>query len=62
MRPVMQVAEPQVVGLTPQTTVMGKADTMKTYILRSAQTVQRQSRRAPAATADIAATVFFKLL
>ncbi len=38
-------AEPQVVGLTPQTTVKRKrkADTMKTYILRTPKTVERQN-------------------
>ena len=48
MRLVKQVAEPQVVGLTPQTTAIRKADTMKTYTLRSAKTVQRQASPAPA--------------
>ena len=36
-------AEPQVVGLTPQTTVQRKASTMKTYILRDPKTVERQN-------------------
>jgi len=35
-------AEPQVVGLTPQTTDIRKTDTMKTYILRTAKPVERQ--------------------
>src|ERR1039458_4002026 len=35
-------AEPQVVGLTPQTTDLRKTDTMKTYILRSTNTVEPQ--------------------
>src|SRR5271169_287832 len=43
-------AEPQVVGLTPQTTDIRKTDTMKTYILRQPKPVEsqkpaRQSRR-----------------
>jgi len=33
-------AEPPVVGLTPQTTEIRKTDTMKTYILRPAKTVE----------------------
>ena len=36
-------AEPQVVGLTPQTTKKRKADTMKTYILRDPKAVERQN-------------------
>lgn len=49
LRPVEQVAEPQVVGLTPQTTMMTeRTDTMKTYLLREPQTVEPQNaRRAP---------------
>src|ERR1039458_4885916 len=35
-------AEPQVVGLTPQTTMKRKANTMKTYILRQTKPVERQ--------------------
>src|ERR1017187_2135260 len=35
-------AEPQVVGLTPQTTMKRKANTMKTYILRPAPPVEPQ--------------------
>jgi transposase len=35
-------AEPQVVGLTPQTTDERKTDTMKTYILRPAKPVEPQ--------------------
>jgi len=35
-------AEPQVVGLTPQTTDIRKTDTMKTYILRQPKPVQPQ--------------------
>jgi len=35
-------AEPQVVGLTPQTTMKRKTDTMKTYILRPEKTVEPQ--------------------
>jgi len=35
-------AEPQVVGLTPQTTMKRKANTMKTYILRQPETVESQ--------------------
>jgi hypothetical protein len=40
--------EPPLVGLTPQTTVIRTADTMKAYILRSSQTVQRQASPTPA--------------
>ena len=35
-------AEPQVVGLAPQTTDERKADTMKPYILRNPKPVQLQ--------------------
>ena len=35
-------AEPQVVGLTPQTTDIRKTDTMKTYILRPIKPVEPQ--------------------
>ena len=38
-------AEPQVVGLTPQTTLKRKADTMKTYILGNPKTVEPQIPR-----------------
>jgi len=52
-------AEPQVVGLTPQTTDERKTDTMKTYILRPPKTVEpqksiRSPRPKPAASATIA--------
>jgi len=52
-------AEPQVVGLTPQTTDISKTDTMRTYILRPPKTVERQKpirspRSQPAAPANIA--------
>src|SRR5271167_3515149 len=41
-------AEPQVVGLTPQTTDERKTDTMKTYILRDPKAVEPQkSTRSP---------------
>src|SRR5664279_3632220 len=41
-------AEPQVVGLTPQTTNIRKTDTMKTYILREPKPVESQKPgRAP---------------
>ena len=51
-------AEPQVVGLTPQTTDIRKTDTMRTYILRPPKTVERQKsirspRPKPAAPAAI---------
>ena len=36
-------AEPQVVGLTPQTTKKRRASTMKTYILRTPKTVEPQT-------------------
>ena len=47
LRPVMRVAEPQVVGLTPQTTEERKTDTMKTYILRDPKPVQPQKASRP---------------
>src|SRR5512138_2129998 len=48
LRPVVRVAEPQVVGLTPQTTNERRANTMKTYLLRESQTVEPQkARRTP---------------
>src|SRR6266516_943246 len=39
LRPVVRDAEPQVVGLAPQTTNERRANTMKTYILRDPKTV-----------------------
>src|ERR1035437_10445980 len=58
LRPVVRVAEPQVVGLPPQTTNERKADTMKTYILRENKTVEPQKsprplRPDPALTATV---------
>src|ERR1039457_6504725 len=52
-------AEPPVVGLTPQTTMKRKANTMKTYILRSTKTVESQKPvRAPRRkTATVTTTV-----
>ena len=38
-------AEPQVVGLTPQTPVNRKASTMKTYLLRDPNAVEPQNPR-----------------
>lgn len=50
-------AEPQVVGLTPQTTMMTeRTDTMKTYLLRQPQTVEPQSSRVPRVGRTAAAT------
>ena len=43
--PGLRVAEPQVVGLAPQTTKDRKANTMKTYLLRDPKTVEPQKRR-----------------
>src|SRR6187401_1985396 len=43
-------AEPQVVGLTPQTTPERRANTMKTYLLRHANPVEPQRRSAPRTT------------
>jgi hypothetical protein len=40
-------AEPQVVGLTPQTTDERKTDTMKKYILRDPKPVQPQKASRP---------------
>jgi len=53
LRPVEQVAEPQLVGRTPQTTNERRANTMKTYILREPKAVEPQKpvrtrRSAPA--------------
>jgi hypothetical protein len=42
LRPAGRDAEPQVVGLAPQTTNERKADTMKTYILRENKSVEPQ--------------------
>jgi hypothetical protein len=42
MRPVGQVAEPPVVGLTPRTMNERRANTMKTYLLREPKTVELQ--------------------
>jgi transposase len=47
----MRIAEPQVVGLTPQTTNEEKADTMSTYLLRNVSKVQPQPQ--PASTGQI---------
>src|ERR1035441_9938403 len=50
-------AEPQVVGLTPQTTDIRKTDTMKTYILRQAKPVELQKlARTPRPQAAVATT------
>src|ERR1044071_4916754 len=64
-------AEPQVVGLAPQTTVMTeRANTMKTYILRDLQPVEAQKtvrptrskpRPAPAAMVNSKPTLFIGL-
>lgn len=50
LRFVTRIAEPQVVGLTPQTTNEEKADTMSTYLLRNVSKVQPQRVPRPAAT------------
>ena len=42
LRPAGRDAEPQVVGLAPQTTNERKTNTMKTYILRDPKTVEPQ--------------------
>src|ERR1035437_4675075 len=47
LHPAGRGAEPQVVGLTPQTTMKRKANTMKTYILRSTKTVEPQKSIRP---------------
>ena len=57
-------AEPQVVGLTPQTTDNRKTDIMKTYILRPAKPVEPQisqpsARRKPAALVTAKGPVLF---
>ena len=49
-------AEPQVVGLTPQTTDERKTDTMKTYILRDRQTCRATKINPPARPKPAAAT------
>ncbi len=44
LRPEMnRAAEPQVVGLAPQTSNERRADTMKTYILRERKAVESQT-------------------
>jgi len=60
LRPEMsREAEPQVVGLAPQTTNDRRANTMKTYLLRDPKTVETQNpqrnplRRDPAVTATV---------
>ena len=50
-------AEPQVVGLTPQTTDIRKTDTMKTYILRTAKPVELQKSSRPPRPKPATATV-----
>src|SRR5271170_4960366 len=57
-------AEPQVVGLTPQTTDKRKTDTMKTYILRDPKPVEpqklnRSPRPKPAAPVAAKGPVLF---
>jgi len=47
LRPVMRVAEPQVVGLTPRTTDERKTDIMKRYILRGPKPVEPQKSIRP---------------
>jgi hypothetical protein len=42
LRSGIRIAEPQVAGLTPQTTSIKKADTLKTYLLRNVSKVQSQ--------------------
>lgn len=54
----MSGAEPQVVGLAPQTTVMTeRANTMKPYLLRRPKTVERQKARRPVSPEPGAAPV-----
>ena len=43
LRPEERAAEPQVVGLTPQTTENRKANTMKTYLLLDPNAVEPQN-------------------
>jgi len=58
LRPMIEAAEPPVVGLTPQTTVMTeRTDTMKTYLLRETKSVEPQSARRAARTRPATATV-----
>jgi len=48
LRPVWREAEPQVVGLAPQTTRNDRrANTMKTYLLRDPKAVEPQKRPRP---------------
>jgi len=59
LHPAERDAEPQVVGLAPQTTNERKADTMKTYILRYPKPVEpqkssRRQRTEPAAPVAVA--------
>ena len=46
-------AEPQVVGLAPQTTQEKKADTMKTYLLKASPAVEPKARRHQKARAHL---------
>ena len=45
LRPARRVAEPQVVGVAPQTTKEKKADTMKTYLLKTSPAVEPKAGR-----------------
>ncbi len=55
-------AEPQVVGLTPQTTDIRKTDTMKTYILRQVRTVESEKSAGPARPKPVAAATAAAIL
>ena len=55
-------AEPQVVGLTPQTTDIRKTDTMKTYILRQVRTVESEKSAGPARRKPVAAATAAAIL
>jgi len=44
LRPVRRVDEPQVVGLSPQATKEKKADTMKTYLLKTSPAVEPKAK------------------
>ena len=61
LRPdVSREAEPQVVGLAPQTTNERRANTMKTCVLRDPKAVERQKALLLAAAARAGQTVFSK--
>ena len=60
LRPVEQVAEPPVVGLTAPTTMMTeRTDTMKSYLLRNSKAVEPQNPRPALAPASARGPALF---